>query len=134
MPAVVLYPNSACLDEIELMRTDLVDCLVKLFTNDVSVTPSILLADLDEADFSGYAEIEVAALLPAYLDPEGGASAQIATVQFNHSGGPVANTIFGAWVETAAGDLRLVIKFEEGVPMQLLGDSIPLDIKFNFSN
>lgn len=130
----VLYPNVGALHNLELMRTDLALCKVNLFQNDVAISPSTVKADLTVATFSGYTAATVTALLPAYLDPAGGASAQIATQQFNHTGGGVANVIYGAWVETAAGDLILVIKFDQGIPMNAVGDSIPLDIKFNFGN
>lgn len=134
MPAVVLYPNVGALSNIELMRTALVMCEVNLFQNDYIPTPSTVLADLTVATFSGYAPEVVAALLPAYLDPAGGASAQIATIQFDHSGGGVSNVVYGFWVETAGGTLILVGRFEDGIPMIALGDSVPLDVKFNFGN
>ena len=134
MPAIVLYPNVGALHNIGLLRTDLINCVVKLWQNDIQPTPATVLADLTEADFSGYLAETVLALLPAYLDPGGGASAQIATVQFNHDGGAVANVCFGFSVETAGGVLILVGRFEDGVPMVQAGDSIPLDIKFNFGN
>lgn len=132
MPAVVLYPNSSCLEIMDLMRTDLEDCTVHLFQNDLTPTPSTVLADLEECDFSGYTEKVVTALLPAYIDPAGGASAQIPTQQFDHTGGVVSNMVYGFWVETTGGDLRLVGSFEEAIPMSALGQSIPVDIKFNF--
>lgn len=130
--AIVLYPNVSSIAIINLLRTDLIDCLVQLYKNDVVPTPGVILADLTEADFSGYAEIEVAALLAAYLDPEGGASAQIPTVQFQHNGGATANTVYGFMVTTAGGALRLVGYFDAPIPMVASGDAIPLDVKFNF--
>jgi hypothetical protein len=134
MPAVVLYPNVGAMNNIGLIRTNLVNCEVKLYQNDLVPTPSTVLGDLTVATFSGYAAIVVSALLAAYLDPAGGASAQIATVQFNHDGGGVANSIYGFWVQTTGGVLVLAGRFEDLVPMQLLGDSIPIDVKFNFGN
>lgn len=132
--STVLYPNGAALHNIDLIRTDLVNSKLKLFKNDVAISPSTVLADLTEADFSGYLAKTVAALLPAYIDPTGGASAQIATQQFDHTGGIVANVVFGAWLETLAGVLILVVKFDQGVVMQAVGDSLPLDLKLNFGN
>ncbi len=134
MPAVVLYPNVGALNNIELLRTDLVNCEVNLFQNDYQPVPATVLADLTVATFSGYAAEVVAALLPAYLDPIGGASAQIGTIQFDHSGGVVSNIIFGFWAENAGGDLIMVGRFENPIPMAALGDAIPLDVKFNFGN
>jgi hypothetical protein len=134
MAATVLYPNVGCMEGIELIRTALALCKVKLFQNDILPGASTVVADLEEADFDGYTPEVVTALLPAYLDPAGGASAQIGTVQFDHTGGPVANVCYGFWVEAAAGDLWLVGRFEEGIPMGKVGDALPIDVKFNFSN
>lgn len=132
--ARVLYPNEGALYEMNLIASDLALCVVNLFQNQISIDPSTKKADLVVADFDGYAPKTVTALLPAYLDPIGGASAQIATIQFDHTGGGTSNTIYGAWVETAAGDLVLLIQFDAGIPMTGIGDSLPLDVKFNFGN
>lgn len=129
-----LYPNVGALHELGLIRTDLALCKVKLFKNNLVISPATVIGDLVEADFGGYAAITVTALLPAYLDPAGGASAQIGTVQFNCDGTAPDNTVYGAWVETAAGLLVLLVKFDAGITMVSAGDSIPLDIKFNFGN
>lgn len=129
-----LYPNVGALHNIGLIRTDLAMCKVKLFKNDIIISPATVVGDLVEADFGGYVAKTVTALLPAYLDSIGGASAQIGTVQFDCDGTAPDNVVFGAWVETAAGVLILVIKFDAGVPMVVLGDSLPMDIKFNFGN
>jgi len=134
MPAVVLYPNVGCLANMELIRTNLALCKVNLYQNDYYPVAGTLLADMEVADFDGYVEKTVTALLPAYLDPAGGASAQIATIQWDHDGGPTGNIVYGFWVETAGGDLILAGRFEEGIPMAALGDSLPLDVKFSFTN
>lgn len=130
----VLYPNVACMDVIGLMRTKLAGCSVHLFTNDILVSPGLTEEMLTEADFGGYAPITATALLPAYLDPVGGASAQIATVQFNCDGTEPENTVFGFYVTTTGtpGVLYLVGRFAEAIGMSQAGDAIPLDIKFNF--
>lgn len=132
MPAI--YPNVATMGFLELFRTELVNCEVNLYQNDYTPVPGTVLGDLDIATFSGYAAKVVAALLAAYLDPVSGASAQIATQQWDHSGGATANTIYGFWVETTGGDLRLVGRFDSPIGMAALGDSIPLDVKFNLGN
>lgn len=136
MAAVMLYSNQGATAAMELIRTALINCEVKLFKNDVLPTPSMVEADLEEADFSGYAAEVVAALLGAYLDPGGGASAQLPTVQFEHSGGAVDNIIYGFWVQSAApADKTWVIaRFQDPIPMSQLGHAIPLDIKVNFAN
>lgn len=131
---VVLYPNVGALNNIGLVRTNLASCKLKLFKNDILLTPATVKADLTEADFGGYAEKTITALLPAYIDPAGGASAQIATQQFDCDGTAPDNVVYGFWVETAAGVLVLAGSFDQGIPMVNLGDSIPIDVKFNFGN
>lgn len=131
---VVLYPNGGALAVVGLIRIALEDCEVNLFQNDYQPSAGTVVGDLTVATYSGYAEKVVAALLAAYIDPAGGASAQIATLQFDHSGGGVANMIYGFWVQTTGGALIMVGRFEEPIPMVVLGDAIPLDIKFNFGN
>lgn len=133
MPAP-LYPNVSASHLCTLLDADLVNCKVKLFQNDYQPNPDTVKANLTVATFSGYADKTVAALLPPYYDPIGGASTQIGTLQWDHNGGVNANTIFGWWVENAGGDLIIVGRFDTPVGMSSLGDSIPLDIKFNFGN
>jgi len=133
----VLYPNSSCLDIMGLIRTDLATCKVHLFKEDIIPTMSTILSDLEaaEADFGGYAAIAVTALLPSYIDPLGGAACQIATVQFDADGTLTGNICYGFWVDVGASPntkLRLVGRFEQGVPMGSAGDALPLDIKFSF--
>jgi hypothetical protein len=132
--SVIMYPNVGALHEIGLIRTDLAMCKVKLFQNPVSLSPSTVVGDLTEATFGGYAPIIVTALLPAYIDPVGGASAQIATIQFQCDGTAPTNIVYGFWVETAAGVLILAGTFDAGIPMSLATDAIPVDVKFNFGN
>ncbi len=129
-----LYPNVAAKHLCDLLDTDLLLCKVKLFQNDYNPDQDTTLANLTVATFSGYLDKTITALLPPYYDPVGGASTQIATQQWDHSGGGVANTIYGFWVENAGGDLILVGRFDTPVGMSALGDSIPLDVKFNFGN
>ena len=75
MNGLVLYPNSGAMEGIELIRTAFAGCIVNLFQNQISISPSLKVEELEAADFTGYAPKTVAALLPSYLDPAGGASA-----------------------------------------------------------
>lgn len=134
MPAVTLYPNVGALAVVGTLRTALEDCTVDLYQNDYTPSPGTVIGDLTVADFSGYGQKTVADLLAAYIDPAGGASAQIATQQWDHSGGGVSNTVYGFYVRTAGGVLILAGRFAEPIPMAAIGDSIPLDIKFRFNN
>lgn len=131
---LTVYPNVGALEIVGLIRTALEDCTVDLYQNDYTPGASTVVGDLDVADFSGYAQKVVADLLPAYISPDGGAAAQIATQQWDHSGGATANTIYGAFVRNAGGDLISVVRFTAPVAMAALGDSIPLNLLFFISN
>jgi len=132
----VFYTNESVIQLATELDTNLINCTIDLFKD--SLVPGITTVAADFlaaiADFSGYAQKVVAALLAPYLDPAGGASTNIATQQFQHNGGPVANGIGGAWVRDAALIVRLVIVFEKSVPMAVATDAIPLDVIFNFRN
>lgn len=132
----VFYTNEAVMQLATELDTALLASTIDLFKDSlvpgVQTTQAELAAAV--ADYSGYAQKAVAALLPPYLDPAGGASTNIATVQFQHNGGAVQNSIGGAWVEDAAGNVRLVITFDQPIPMSAATDAIPLDVIFNFKN
>lgn len=130
---VNVYPNAAALLVVNLVRTELANSVMKLYQNDYTPNEGTILADMTVATFSGYANKTVAALLPAYIEPAGGASAQVATVQWDHNGGATSNIIYGFSLENAGGDLILAGRFENPIPMASLGDSIPLDTKVSFS-
>ena len=131
---MIIYPNQGCVELMGTIRTALALCEVKLGKAPVPLAPGTVLADLTavEADFGGYAPIAVTALLPVFVDPIGGASAQIATIQFQCNGSAPSNNIYVWWVENAGGDLILAGDFPAPVPMAVATDAIPMDIKFNF--
>jgi hypothetical protein len=132
----VFYTNEAVIQMATELQAALANCTIDLFQD--TLVPGITTTQLQLAaavgNYSGYAQKTVAALLAPYLDPAGGASTNIATQQFQHNGGAVANMIGGAWVEDAGGIVRLVMVFDQPVPMAVATDAIPLDIIFNFRN
>lgn len=133
MPSPI-YPNLGALFLADTISAALVNCKLKLYQNDFTPVQGTVIADMTVATFSGYAVKTIAALLASYLDPAGGASAQIATQQWDHNGGVIANTIYGFWLEDASVVPVLVMagRFDAPVPMAALGDSLPLDVKLNF--
>ena len=137
MPAPI-YTNQAALAMCGLLDTALVACKVRLYQPtlggalNANTTHAQLVAAL--ATYTGYLDITVAALLAPYLDPTGGASTQIGTVQFASTGPAVKNSIQGFWVEDAGGVVYLAGDFDGLVPMNDVGDALPLDIKFRFGN
>ena len=135
MPEIFIYPNTGAMVLAGLVRTDLVAAVLKLFKNDVIPAPSTVLADLEECDFSGYAEVDPVEWQAVFLDPQlGGASFQTFN-QWNFDGAdvtPTTNTVYGYWIESVAGTLLAVGTFENPIPMMAGGDSIPALIKLNF--
>jgi len=136
MPAPI-YTNEAAMQLATELQTALIASTLDLFQDTlVGLSRTTTQAELAAAvaTFSGYAQAAIAATLPPYLDPAGGASLQIATPQFNHSGGVVSNMIRGFWMEDAGGIVRLAGQFDADIPMAALGDAIPIDVKYRFSN
>jgi hypothetical protein len=132
----VFYTNEAVMQLATELDTAMLLSTIDLYQD--SLVPGIQTTQAElaaaVANYSGYAQIPVAALLPPYLDPAGGASTNMGTVQFQHSGGAVANTIGGAWMEDAAGNVRIVVAFDQPIPMSAATDAIPIDVVFNFKN
>lgn len=133
---MTVYPNSAGLYFANLIRTALAAGMVHLYTAIANpISPSSVIGDFTEADYSGYAALEVTTWLAAYLDPAGGGSIQNGTQQFQYvftSGTPVPNTILGFYLTNAAGALVMCGNFAAPVSMAANGDAIPLNLTLNF--
>jgi len=78
-------------------------CDVKLFSNNIGVSPNSLIADFTEADYTGYASQTLGATPVAMLNPEGDIAAQFPHLTFTPTGTTVTNTIYGYWVEGTGG-------------------------------
>jgi len=131
---VTIYPNLGALYLAGLVKADLIASELRLYKAIAApLSVSTILADLTEADFDGYAAATIAAWNAAYLDPQGGASIQCGTQQFDFVPGlGTVNTILGFYVVTAGGDLLFVGEFEAPIPMNALGDSIPVNVTLNY--
>lgn len=132
-----IYPQTGARAIAEAMRTHLVDCDVGLIKAPFPLDKQLTLADLTEANYSGYARKTIAAHEQVYDDPAGGATFQSPLQQFNFvapvaPAEPVPNTIYGFFVLDDAGELIMVGDFEAGLPMATNNNSIPLNISPNF--
>lgn len=111
---------------------------VRLFQSSLVPTPSTTKTELvaAEADYDDYPAggEGITAFLAPILNPAGGASISAPTVQFDvTSAAPaVTNLIGGAWLEDAAGLVRLVMPFAAPVPMEVQGQGFPLNITIGF--
>lgn len=128
------YTNEATLTNAAEMQTALAASKVRLFKSTFVPTVSTVKADLTgaEAAFTGYPAggETITAFLDPVLDPAGGSSITAPTVQFAVTGPVTATDIVGGfWLEDAAGKVRLVAQFAAPVPMEVVGQGFPLNIK-----
>jgi len=70
---------------------------VHLFVGATVPTPATVLADFVEADFTGYAAVDVVPTAPAE-NPEGWAQIDFPTAHFEASGGATPNTVTGFYL------------------------------------
>lgn len=129
------YTLEATLQNATEKQTALALSKVRLFKSSLTPTPSTTKADLvaAECDYDGYTAggEAITAFLDPLLDPAGGASITAPTVQFawSHVATDVGNLVGGAWLEDAAGKVRLVMPFAEDVPMEGPAQGFPLNLK-----
>jgi len=100
--------------------------ILRLFTNDIAVSPETVLADLVEATFSGYAEEALTGQAVAQ-DINGTNFVSFGDGEFTHNGGGTAESIIGYYLVNATDTaLLLVERFPEPVPMEANGDKIQI--------
>jgi hypothetical protein len=110
-----------------IFKTALATTSIHLYKNDVTPGIATKVADLVEADFTGYASLTVAAWDGTSVDPLTGLR-QIITgtgPQFTQTGTTITNTVFGMWIEFN-GKIVLAERFDNPVAMDLTGKRIDL--------
>jgi hypothetical protein len=129
-----LYPNGGALILAGNVKTLLAGSILKLYKAISSpLSVSTVIGDFTEADYDGYVAKTITAWLNAYLDPAGGASIQSGTQQFDFvAGAGTMNNVLGFYLTTAAGALFFAGSFPAPVPMNVNGDSIPLNLVLNY--
>jgi len=91
-----------------------------------AIGPDIVLADLVEATFSGYAEEALTGQAVAQ-DINGTNFVSFGDGEFTHNGGGTAESIIGYYLVNATDSaLLLVERFPEPVPMEANGDKIQI--------
>ena len=130
----IFYTNAACMVNAAEKQAALALSKVRLFKSTFVPTVSTIKADLTgaEAAYTGYTAggETITAWLAPLLDPAGGASITAPTVQFDVTGPVTATDIVGGfWIEDAAGDVRLVGTFAAPIPMEVVGQGFPLNVK-----
>lgn len=105
---------------------------VKLFKNDYQPVDGSVVGNFTEADFSGYAAVDMAggAVDPAN-DAGGRAVATWNEVSFTHNGGGVNNSIYGYYVVDGGGNLLWAERFSVApISQDSNGDQIRFVPKF----
>jgi hypothetical protein len=136
MPTI-LYPDVGAMTNLGLIKTHMVSCKCKLYTNSVVLSRNTLKTDLTEATFDGYVAATIAALLAVYINPAGGAICQVPKTQFDYGPAgspPVTEIVYGWWLEDAAGNLIIVGDFDTPIPMAEVGNSVVVDVALTFGN
>jgi len=92
---------------------------VHLYANDVTPTPATVLADLTEANFTGYADVDVTPNA-AGENPDGWGQVDIPEAHFEATGAAIPNNVFGYYltdttnlVLLAAGHFDVPVVFDE---------------------
>jgi hypothetical protein len=114
-------------------------CEIGLYQNNITLTPAVVLSDLEAATFSGYTiKTLTTGFSEAYFSPTGdGAEIRSGEVQFFFTAPtpptlPVTNTIYGFYCKTATGDLLVVGNFDAPIAMLGDGDAVFVNIVLGF--
>lgn len=99
---------------------------VHLYKNDYAPTKLSVVADFEEADFSGYVEETAAWEGIPYNLPNGQVEIAAETVQFNQVPAEpnVTNTVYGWYLLAAGGQLLAAERFESPKFFAVAGDSL----------
>lgn len=123
--SAVKYPDVGVVAMCDHLTTAIDPAEIKLFKNNYTPVAGTTLANLTEADFSGYASVVLAGWTAAAIGAGGRAYSQADLVTFAHNGGVTANSIYGYWVVDSGGTLLWAERFATApITMSGLGDSI----------
>lgn len=105
---------------------------IRLFKNNLAITPATLTADLVEADYTGYAASAALVWGAPWLDIDDDIVLTAAGVQFQPTGTATSNIIYGWWMEAGTSPATTPILAELfDTPVSM--DS-PLDALFVIAN
>jgi len=98
---------------------------LRLFQNDHDPAPTDLDANYVEADFSGYAAVDISAEWgAAFVNPFGQGQIDCLEQVFTHSGGAVGNTVYGVYVTSNTGKVMYAERFSTPVLIETGGSFI----------
>jgi len=116
------------------VATYLATCHVKLFMNNVTITPNIVLASLVEAVFTGYVAQAIATPAPPVNDAtNGGFSTFLPSNVFTCTTAPgTPIQIFGWYLTDTGGNLIAAGNLPTPITIAEVGDSVPLEVALNY--
>lgn len=139
MPQQLFYSNDGARSIAERVVDTWVDMKLRLFK--AGFTPNIATTGAElaenEANYTGYTAggEAVDAFVGPYLAPEGGFAIQTPTVVFDCvSTVTVPNLIGGYWLDLGSNTPAVICEFAEPQPMQVLYQSISVQVRLVFPN
>lgn len=104
------------------------------FQNPVTPTPSIVLADLVECDFTGYAASAAITWGVILNNIDGTAYAPGGGIEFAATGSAVGNTVYGVYLTDGAGTTLLAVwLLDSPVGIAASGDGFVWPLAFGYS-
>lgn len=132
----LVQANASLVKAMAALKTAMLDGgFAGLYQNDITPTVNTLLADLTEADFTGYARVTLAAWLVPYLSAER-KGASISPIAIFRQVAPftVGNQIYGWFVLDKDGVLMLSGRFDNPISMVDINGIIELIVTYFFGN
>lgn len=132
MAQLQFYTLQACDEQADERKTAYAGAVVHLGQSSYTPNGSSSKTDLEaaEADYDSYAAETIAAFLGPVLAPGTGFMILSPQVLFEvgNTDPVIGNTIGYWWMEDAAGVVRMVGVFDTPLPMEMAGQSVPLNI------
>lgn len=106
------------------------NCKLRLFKNDYTPDQTSIFSSFTEADFSGYAAVDISSAWNAPTTVSHRGQINHADGVFTHNGGGTSNTIYGAYVTFHNGSLSpsdyilWAERFDSSPVIGALGDSV----------
>ncbi len=106
---------------------------LKLFQNDITPDPNMLIATFTEATYSGYASVDLTTEWAAPVeDADGKWSIAPLPHDFTHSGGAVANTLYGLYVVDGVAGVYFAARFDTPFLFDL--NSLPFRLSLKYTD
>jgi len=108
--------------------------IIKLFKNDITPGPTTNFGDFVEADFTGYAGVNVVSCDSTHNDPITGAPvlSNTTAIAFNQTGTTVNNIVYGWFSDNGAGVALFAERFDTPINMDSVGKQIKLLFRLFF--